>query len=532
MQQIITNNNTRLFINDINSCYLNGKNSFRYMGCVIVESVTQGKGAATRLKCPDPLKYDSFITYKTVSGPLEDGQISTSQYLQYNQGTFFKDIFDNNKSIDMQVRMGNCGSIYDSNNYRKALIIYNANITSLDLPDISILSSNNTDVIHVESDFTFDKFIELYETDITSVSNSMLALGPIIGCKTLADMDCSTCLPKNADYFVQLRYDSGTTNGTAWIIYTPDKGITWHEYDVLASLPLNNADQILRASSLRDSTDTNIYSIILDNFIQYNNSNDINTILANTVKVTPALELNPTPALTFMYFNHTYGNLVWSGGAGPNYLTIQDGINGTRTNLPNNTSLTSSWQSVDDLDGDLWIAGGTNGMFLHGSLSSGTSTEITIPDRNGVPISTNFGNIAYIDKNTWLVSTQFGDIRRTADAGKTWHNVALPSGCIAAMEFYDKYIGYIVFAPISVNGIQIFRTIDGGLTWKQLTKNGVPYNFPPAADLTCISISENNPNKLIVSGRLTTTPLSPEDHCNPSVKWNVGTDKGLVVFIE
>ncbi len=93
--------------------------------------------------------------------------------------------------------------------------------------------------------------------------------------------------------------------------------------------------------------------------------------------------------------------------------------------------------------------------------------------------------------HAWLVTA--GDLKltvfRTTDSGRTWTQSRGPDAMGAIMRFWDEKTGLLVAhlgAAMSHEEVSIFRTEDGGATWKLLSHTPIDKEMPGALPLTGI----------------------------------------------
>lgn len=108
------------------------------------------------------------------------------------------------------------------------------------------------------------------------------------------------------------------------------------------------------------------------------------------------------------------------------------------------------------------------------------------------------------DRNTWLAGAAGGGIWKTTDAGKTWINLTpdFPTLAVSTLANSDVdpntiYAGtgeYIASAGTAIEGDGIFKSIDGGSTWIQLSSTVNSNDF---ISVTRVIVDPNNPDLVL-----------------------------------
>jgi photosystem II stability/assembly factor-like uncharacterized protein len=77
-----------------------------------------------------------------------------------------------------------------------------------------------------------------------------------------------------------------------------------------------------------------------------------------------------------------------------------------------------------------------------------------------------FHNVDFVDNQCGWAVADFNQMKRTMDGGMTWQDITKPfAGYCFAMDFVDRNTGWIVHY---FGGGEIYKTIDGGSTWQHL----------------------------------------------------------------
>ncbi|MBK8845365.1 MAG: hypothetical protein IPO27_01955 [Bacteroidetes bacterium] len=87
----------------------------------------------------------------------------------------------------------------------------------------------------------------------------------------------------------------------------------------------------------------------------------------------------------------------------------------------------------------------------------------------GAPDYGRFEDISFISPTKGWIA-QADSIYMTNDGGDTWNIICdtIKFGYIRSIEFLDDSVGFVGTLPLGLNTTNIFRTTDGGLSWKLL----------------------------------------------------------------
>ena len=118
--------------------------------------------------------------------------------------------------------------------------------------------------------------------------------------------------------------------------------------------------------------------------------------------------------------------------------------------------------------------GGNNWAILAGGLPS------TPQSRIGLCISTNDTSLLY----AMYVNTayQIGGLYKTTNAGTSWSSIQITSPLTYALGGFGWYFGQIRISPYNDNelfilGVDLFKSIDGGISWNTAGPNWATYEF-------------------------------------------------------
>lgn len=175
--------------------------------------------------------------------------------------------------------------------------------------------------------------------------------------------------------------------------------------------------------------------------------------------------------------------------------------------LVSNAAFAQSWQAVPSgtaaelrglsvvSDKVAW-ASGAKGTVLR-TVDGQQWQAMQVPDADKI----DFRDIQAFDAKTAIVMGAgpgaASRIYRTVDGGATWKLVTtnqVPDGFWDAMAFWDKDNGILFGDPVK-GSFQVYTTADGGLTWQEVAARGIeamPNEGAFAASGTCLTVAGSN----------------------------------------
>ncbi len=182
---------------------------------------------------------------------------------------------------------------------------------------------------------------------------------------------------------------------------------------------------------------------------------------------------------------HCFDSTHWVGVGGTAFHTTDAGQSWIW-----DSTYFSSYGAIIALDfaGNEGFAAGQNSTILH-TINGGAKWDLVSGPVFG--FGNNYFGIAPVTGSTWLIAggrsaTPSGVIIRTTNSGASWDTVLRTSGrAVTAISYVGENVGYAA-------GDSIYRTADGGMTWKGMS--------PIPASIRGMSFKDPEVGTIVASG--------------------------------
>lgn len=510
-KKIVINNSTRAFINDKRFQCTN----FEFYSCIGMSGISQGRDETQKIYCPDPLNYDKFIVSERISGRKQDGTTSIMGYLDRGKSKL-ADLFNKRCTFDMQVQVGSCGSPFLFEDFEKLIIFKDVEASSYSTDTLLALTSNEVGPIIETAELVFEDAYEVVHKTLFNNTNAIISNGPLISASLFCNKDSCLCpISDNSSYYAQLRENLAGTQAELWVVYTLD-GYNWNEIQVTSG-GVFNIVQLLNTNSVVSVSGSLITVFYLDNMVNTGLST-ISDVIAQSLYV---FDNTIYTGLTNIYGVDSYGINLFV--VGTNSTVLIQNMQSKIIEQIDTSSLPIEELYTISVHDDFALVGGDNGLLFSIDLKNNSVTQLTSP------VSTAITHIKVLNEAAWVLTTIDGNNLKTCDCGLNWSPMDRLFGCVSAIDFFDDIIGYAVTADTN-DGVYVHRTIDGGKTWFRLTQQNNAVSYPLTHQINNISIC-NEPDNIVLSGRVSDTVLTPTQICDPNTQWVSATDTGIIITL-
>jgi hypothetical protein len=470
-----------------------------YKSCLKMTAITQGYGDITSIECPDPYKYGGFIEKAQIKGANARPTTSLSGRYPQDMLSDLMALARKGCAFDVQLHTGACQDPSSFNEYDKALILEGAYMSNYATEDLGALESGENAVINETSDINAT---DAYEVVPLGVANRtpVLVVTEVIDVVLCDNLSCGTeCEAESSGCNKIYAIAFGAAGSPASIpdfVYSIDGGATWYLQDIttLAAVPA-------AIECLGD------YVFVIDNS-------------ENTLSYALKSELNAIIDATFTEIGTGFvgsgkPNDVWSSGqyafivGNSGYVYGTSDVTGGVTVLDAGSATPFNLHSVHGLSESFAVAGGENGALIFTTDGSSWSPSPSTPVGIGVTLNT-----VWVKSETeWWVGGSNGNLYYTLNQGVTWTVKSFSgsgSGAVESIVFPTKSVGYMSHTTTAPKG-RIFRTIDGGNTWKLIPEktgtlplndkiNALAYCSSDANLVIGVGVSDSGTSGFIVVG--------------------------------
>jgi len=465
-----------IFENGFQNC----NNNPEYVPCMSFDSLTQDAGDRTRIECPDPYKYGSFIEVGTIPGEISRLTTTLTSRMTRDSLSSFRRYFNQQCSLDIELVFGLCErpNIYGA--FDKIIVFEDVFVTSFGTDPLSALASADRAEINETIDISVGNMYEIVKVDYAQQGIvSAATLGPLID-GVIVDVqscgvDCNDA-SSGCDKLFTIDADGG-------LLWTINGGDDWNT-TVTTFVSTGGTGVITGIDTLRNW----VWAYNTEGEIAFSSDYGIRT--GQTNKVITGL----STAGADQDAGWEYGLVVGSAGF-IGYIT-NPGLGFQRVIDPITANdLAVVRIGVYDENRDFALAGGAAGTILYSEDGENWATSPTAPTANAI--------VAVYPKTplNWLVATAT-EVFCTDDGGQNWSANTLPCPVTAVHDIQRGAGRAVLWLTATDSSAQelIFRSTDGGNTWVQETQGNSNANVPNVPTSNAIVPCVNNVNGLWIFG--------------------------------
>lgn len=428
-----------------------------YQSCLKAGAPSQALGDVTKIECPDPNRWDSFIEVGQFRGAEERVTANLMGHYASDLRSELLRLARKRCPVDVQVHFGACSDPSAFNTFTKSLIFEQVIITNYGVDDLGALGSSDRGEINETGDISAQTMYEVLPLTFARraddlVTNEILDLiiSDVAGCGNCGD-ETDGC----QKIYAITKAAGGSPSTPADVVYSKDKGATWAtseidslgaaedpsgiaavgSYIVVVSRASGSLHYLLKSSLDASGDDT--WAEVTTGFVANKGPNDIWSV----------------------------GEKAFVVGNGGYIYEVTDPTAGA-TVLDAGVAVTDDLNTVHAISDEFAVAVGNAGAIV--KTENGTIwTEVT-PRPVGVGV--NFTSVWVKSEKEWWVGGSDGNLYYTLDGGTTWSTKTFSgsgSGQVRDIVFATPSVGYLAHSTSAPRG-RILRTYDGGYSWNIL----------------------------------------------------------------
>ena len=428
-----------------------------FESCMRAGAPEQSFGDVTRIECPDPQSYGSFIEMGNIQGAIDRPTMDLVGRYAMDLKSALLEIAKKRCEVDVQVHLGKCTNPADFNTFTKALILEAARLTSWGADELGALGSDENNPVNETSPLSAREIYEVLQLSMTERAGDIVTneVVDVVICDSVSCGDCDV-ESDGCQHIYAVTVAAGGSPGTASdIVHSIDKGKTWYADDIDTLGAAENASAVgcvgkyvavvsNDSASLHYALKTEVDNVDFDEAWTEIATGFVTNGEPNNCWKSPAgLDLFIVGDLGYIYKceDTTLGVSVLDAGA----------------------ATTSNLYGVHSIGNGFAIAVGNDGAIVY--ATDGASFQAANFSPVGVGVTLNC--VWAKSESEWFVGDSNGVLWWTNDKGENWTQLADFGVSVRDIQFSSDSVGYVASDTTAPLG-QIRRTYDGGFSWQVL----------------------------------------------------------------
>lgn len=423
--------------------------AYAMLSCAKMAGFSKPSGDITRVQCPDPAAYGSFLDVAEIQGAAD--YPTTSLQTRFSTINY---ILRLPCEFDLQTLYGLCKSPGDRvRGWEKAIHFYRSRFTTRSSEDLTALQNDENNPILLTGEVTARGLYEIDPMTYAAFGASSVVT-TVLGVAVCDAVSCGGCQTVSEGgqkiYAVQAAPGAGSPGVLPSLVYSKDGGGSWTmEYiDGLGA-----TEQPTGVACVGD------YVVVISNASCSIYYADAATLGTWAEAATGFVAAKCPNAIHSRDASHT-----WIVGDGGYVYFTSDPTAGVSVQSAG-AATTQNLNAVHFADADNGVAVGANNAVIYTNDAGATWAAVTGP----VP-GQNLLSVWAVSADIWFVGADnSGRLYYTLDGGTTWvektTGMSGTAGDITDIKFTsDPAVGFFSARLADSTG-RIYRTIDGGYSW-------------------------------------------------------------------
>ena len=448
MSQTLRLGDARVFLQPLG---ISPANPYRYMGRMSLDGPEQGQGEPTPIYEPSSTQRNAWVIVDEAPTVPDLGSTDFTQQMDLSLSDVWWDIRRRNCVFNLQITLGRCNRPDDFNDWQAKILLDRARLTNFTLPTLNPLSGEDNAGGEMTGSLSFRDIVRIVpirfsQKDSESITTELLDV------LFYGDIQCGDCGPASDGCDRAYILSLAPSGGKSSILYT------LNGFGSLASLTISTlgADEsgsamaVVGDSLVVVSEDSNSHHVI--------SLSDLNAGIDGWAEVATGYVPDGEPRAIY---SRSAAETFIAGAGG--YIYLLENPTGGVSPVTDGSLTAQDLNAIHGNGRTIVAVGDANAVLM--SSNDGKSFSAVTGPAVGVALNTVWVMTDYI----WFIGAADGSLYYTLDAGRTWTEIALPSGTTSVNHIVfeedegGQTVGYL--ATSHGSGARVYRTTDGGHSW-------------------------------------------------------------------
>lgn len=458
-----------------------------YFSCYRAQAVSKGFGDVTDIECPDPERPGAYIKIGQYQAGDERATVTLEGRYAVDLRSRMLQLGTKKCPLDVVIHFGDCEDLSDFNNFKKALYLVDAQLTSYDTEDLGSLQSEDTAPVNETVEVSARLIYDIISLTFAKKAEDIVT-NEVLDVVICDEVSCGNCAEESGGcekVFAVTKAAGGSPGTPPDVVFTLDGGLVWYAHDIDTLLTTEDPTGVHCVSG---------YLVVVSNDAgseSYVDLDELDGIQDPAfIEVTTGFVTGGEPNAI-----DSVGTKAFIVGDNGYIYQMTDPTSGV-TVLDAGVATTSKLLDVDMLNRNFAVVVGNDGVIIVCEDGETWQLAESSPVGVGVPINA----VLVLSKNIWLIGLSNGTLYYTLDGGENWTLKGFPgsgSGSVADLVKASDEVLYMSHTTAAGVG-RVLASFDAGHSWVVLPQD---VGLMPKADaFNALAACEADPELLVAVG--------------------------------